>query len=223
MAAIDHEIIRHILLGTEDPKIRYQFIERYEQKLETFVAHMDVAFSDWENLDSELSKNIHGAHVSALIYGALNTHLVAMKLLISGLFVPAGNSQRYVLESLATALLTSKPELGFLARYSDGKYSTSKSIRDVLRHAEALGLDRKALEMLSIQAKLYDRSSHPTLFSLASIVTFEEASSKIVVGGCFDEGKSFAYEKEINSRTSLASIFPNIVFAIRRNYFGQLT
>ena len=218
MPAIDHEIIRHILLGTEDPKIRYQFIERYESKLEIFVAHMEIAFLEWEKLDSELSKDVQGAHVSALLYGAMNTHLVAMKLLISGLFVPAGNSQRYVLESLATALLASKPQLGFLARYADGKYSTSKSIRDVRKHASALGLDRKALETLSIQAKLYDRSSHPTLFSLASLITFDENNSKMVVGGCFDEGKSFAYEKEIDSRTSLASIFPNTVFAVRRNY-----
>jgi len=34
------------------------------------------------------------------------------------------------------------------------------------------------------------------------------------------EGKAFAYEKEISSRTSLASIFPNFIYAVERNYLG---
>ena len=127
-----------------DAEIRDLFVERYSKQLELFLDHMATAFSDWHRLDSEISKDLPGAHVSALLYGAFHTHVVAMKLLISGLFVPAGNSQRYVLESLATALLVSKPSLGFLKRYMENQYSTTKAVRDVRRHAKALNLEHTA-------------------------------------------------------------------------------
>jgi len=83
MKVFTHEVVKSVLLGVEDPEIRCQFVERYESQLENFVSLMVVALDDWERLDSDVAKDIDGAHVSALIYGALNTHLVAMKLLIS--------------------------------------------------------------------------------------------------------------------------------------------
>lgn len=220
MAEISREMINHILLGVEDSEIRHQFVQRYSTKLEDFSSHMETSFSLWQELDSNLSKDIPGAHLSALVYGALHTHLVAMKLFITGLFVPSGNSQRYVLESIATALLASSPKLDILARYVDNKYSTSKSIRDVQKNASLLKLNSDALKMLSAHSKLYDLTSHPTIFSAASLITLNEEKSRTVFGGHFDEGKTFAYDKEISSRTSLASIFPNIIFGIERNYFG---
>lgn len=220
MTAFTHDIVKSVLLGVEDPEIRYQFVQRYESELETFVSSMVVALGDWEKLDSDLSKDINGAHVSALVYGALNTHLVAMKLLISGLFVPSGNSQRYVLESIATALLASKPELGVLRRYSNDEYSTKNAVRDVKKHAKELQLNHHALEQLSVHAKFYGRTSHPTLFASGSLITLQGRNSQTVFGGHFDVGKTFAYDREIASRTSLAAIFPSIIFGIRRNYFG---
>ena len=221
MAEISREMINHILLGVEDSEIRHQFVQRYSKKLEDFASHMETSFSLWQELDSNLSKDIPGAHLSALVYGALHTHLVAMKLFITGLFVPAGNSQRYVLESIATALLASSPKLDVLARYIDNKYSTSKSIRDVQKNASLLKLNSHALKMLSVHSKLYDLTSHPTIFSAASLITLNQEKFRTVLGGHFDEGKAFAYDKEISSRTSLASIFPNIIFGIERNYFGS--
>lgn len=180
---------------------------------------METSFSLWQELDSVISKDTRGAHLSALVYGALHTHLIAMKLFITGLFVPAGNSQRYVLESIATALLASSPKLNILSRYIENKYSTSKSIRDVQKNAKLLGLNSEALRMLHVHSKLYDLTSHPTIFSAASLITLKDENSRTVLGGHFDEGKIFAYDKEISSRTSLASIFPNIIFGIEQNYF----
>jgi hypothetical protein len=48
-------------------------------------------------------------------------------------------------------------------------------------------------------------------------MTRNAESSLTVLGGCFDEGKVFAYEKEIKSRVSLASVLTNIVYGIRQN------
>lgn len=81
--------------------------------------------------------------------------------------------------------------------------------------------ERKSLEMLDGQAKFYDLLSHPTMVSsAASLITLNEDQPLTVLGGCFDEGKAFAYDKEIASRVSLASIFTDIVYGVRRNYCG---
>lgn len=212
------EMVRCILLGTEDAVIRYRFVQDYSDQLEDFVGHMVNAFLAWERLDKRITKDEPSAHVTALVYGALHTHLVAMKLLLEGLFVPSGNSQRYVLESIATALLLSKPSLGYLDRYVRNTYSTTKAIRDVARHAGALRLEKNALAALGQRSKLYDLCSHPTQFASASLMTLKANNSQTVLGGHFDDGKAFAYENEIASRTSLASIFPNFIYAVGRNY-----
>lgn len=212
------DMIRNILLGTEDAEIRYRFVQDYSDQLEEFAGHMANAFLAWERLDARITKDEPSAHVTGLVYGALHTHVVAMKLLLEGLFVPSGNSQRYVLESIATALLLSKPSLGFLDRYARGTYSTTKAIRDVARHAGTLQLNREALATLQQHSKFYDLCSHPTQFASASLMTLVPKNPQTVLGGHFDEGKAFAYEKEIASRTNLASIFPNFIYAVGRNY-----
>ena len=220
MSEIDRDTIKAVLMGIEDPQIRYLFVERYSEQLEKFLDHMAATFIDWRKFDAEVSKDLPGAHISSLLYGAFHTHVVAMKLFISGLMIPAGNSQRYVLESLATALLLSKPNLGFLKLYLENQYSTTKAIRDLRRNAKSLLLKRDALKTLERQSKFYDLSSHPTLLTLGSLMTFNAENPLTVLGGCFDEGKSFAYDKEIASRVSLASIFPNIIYGCRRNFCG---
>jgi len=116
--------------------------------------------------------------------------------------------------------LVSQPSLGYLDRYARNTYSTTKAIRDVARHADALQLNRKALTTLQQHSKLYDLCSHPTQFASASLMTLVPANPQTVLGGHFDEGKIFAYEREISSRTSLASNFPNFIYAVGRNYLG---
>lgn len=217
---ISPDMIRHLLLGLDDAGIRHRFIQTYGDRLEVFVGYMANAFLAWERLDAKITKDEPSAHVSALVYGALHTHVVAMKLLLEGLFVPSGNSQRYVLESIATALLISQPSLGYLDRYARNTYSTTKAIRDVARHAGTLRLNRGALATLQQHSKLYDLCSHPTQFASASLMTLVPENPQTVLGGHFDEGKTFAYEKEISSRTSLASNFPNFIYAVGRNYLG---
>jgi len=218
--AIDEHLIKKVLLGLEDPQIRVVFTERYSEPLESFIHHMVVAFEGWEHLDHTLceNKSEEGATVSALLYGALNAHVVAMKLLISGLLVPSGNTQRYCLESFAMALLCSKRKLGALERYMAGTYSCNKAVRDVIRHASKLNLHADALQQLSRSVKFYDQFSHPSRLSLASLMMLEAPNSGVVLGGAFDEGKAFGYEKEMTSRVSLAQVMPNIVFGVARNW-----
>jgi len=88
---VSPDMIRHLLLGMEDVEIRNRFVQTYGDRLELFVGHMANAFLAWERLDARITKDEPSAHITALVYGALHTHVVAMKLLLEGLFVPSGN------------------------------------------------------------------------------------------------------------------------------------
>jgi hypothetical protein len=218
MSKISIDDIKESLLGVNDPAIRFLFVERYSQSLEVFAEKMHIAFEKWHAFDQHTNKDLVYAHISALTYAALNTHLIAMKMFLEGLFVPAGNSQRYVLECIATAFLVSKPSLGYLKRFVEGKYSTTKSIHQVMKIASKLELDEAAFKVLDEQRKLYDETNHPTLFSFAGIIAGEGHRAKIILGASYDENKLFAYDREIKSRVDLASLMPDFVSIVQNNF-----
>jgi hypothetical protein len=210
--------VLEVLIGKYDAETIAAFNSLCGDEIDSFVTAMGIAFEAWKELDTILCRDGEsGAHVSALLYGALHTHVVSMKLFLMGLFVPSGNAQRYVLESLAMAALGSKPSLGFLDRYAKGQYSTTKAIRDLARHHKKLGIDPIAIEQLKSSVELYDQHSHPTLLSLGSLMTLGEQPVTIL-GGVFDPAKATIYDKEIGRKVSLANILPGVIELIGANY-----
>jgi len=139
-----------------------------------------------------------------------------MKLLLMGLLLPAGNTQRLVLEGLALALLASRRDIGVRQKYMDGKFSTHKAITAIKRHAGKLSLDPQALAQLERGSKFYDQFSHPSHMTLAYSM-YLDGTGRLALGGCFDDGKLEFYQKEIQSRVSLASTFCNFIDAVEHN------
>ena len=221
MDDIDRNQIIAVLFGGEDPLIREQFREKYSSELEQFITLMTNAFEEWAKLDKILTKKKTepDAYISALLYTTLHSHVMSLKLFISGLFVPSGNTQRYAFESVALAFLLSRPSLGIVERYMDDKYSTNKAIRDVVRNHENLSLNRDALKLLETSIKFYDQFSHPTRLSLSGVMNLNENKSQIIFGGAYDKNKEFAYKKEINSKIGFAKILPNIIEGVELNYY----
>ena len=100
----------------------------------------------------------------------------------------------------------------------EDKYSTNKSVRDLVRHHKMLKLDRNALKTMESSVKFYDKFSHPTRLSLGAIITLDGDGSQIVFGGIYDPGKDFAYKKELKSKNSLASVLPKIIEGVMQNF-----
>ena len=202
-------IVSEELLGDTD-QAREQYLSHFRPELEEFVAAMASIYLHWKEFDKTVGGSEERAHISALLYGTMNSHVVSMKLLISGYLIPSGNTQRQALESAAMALLCSKPELGFLKRYMEEKYSTNKAVRDVVKHHEALHLNKSALKTLVKKRSFYDKFSHPTFMTLASVLGLSKPGP-LFFGSSFDEGKLSAYAKEIRSKLSFARIINNII------------
>jgi hypothetical protein len=196
--------------------VRDRFVEKFKEETEAFVLDIADAYLEWRSLDAEIGTDERLAYVSALVYSAITLHILSMKLLLSGHVVAAGNVMRQVIESIAMALLCSTPSLGVLDRYIKGKYSTNKSVDQSIKHAKAMGVTREALKDLQKAQIFYHQYSHPSPFTIASLISFDTEGA-LYVGCSFDEGKVEQYQKEVDGRLSLAKIFRNFVQCVATN------
>lgn len=212
-------LVRPVVMDFPEDVVR-DFKARFENELEEFVVVMDSACDKWRDFDKITSNNIDLAHLSSLIYGALNLHAISMHLLISGFLIAAGNTQRQVLECIAMALLGSKPNLGYLKRYGEGKYSTNKSIDVVIKKHKLLNLNHDALKALKTGRDFYHHFSHPTMMTVASHISMSEPGN-LYFGAAYDAAKLPQYRLEINSRLSLAKTFENFIEGTRSNVRAQ--
>lgn len=192
------------------------FKNQFASELEEFITVMDSALEKWRTFDKSIATDVGLAHISSLIYGAINLHAVSMHLLISGFFIAAGNTQRQVLECLAMALLGSKRHLGYLKQYAEDKFSTNKAIDIVIKKHKLLGLNHGALKVLKADRDFYHQFSHPTMMTVASYISWSEPGG-LYFGAAYDSGKLPQYTREVNRRLSLAKTFENFIEGTQRN------
>lgn len=204
------------LLTCDDAAARREYLRYFATEVDDFSDATSHAFIKWRTIDVNSRENEKRAYVSALVYMALDLHVLSLKFLLSGHLVAAGNLYRQVIESIALAILCSNKDLGILERFMRGHYSTDKSVRDVERYKKKLRLTKGGIQSLKNGQKFYARYSHPTYLTIASTMDFSEPGV-IVMGATFDEGKLDAYQKEVRSRTNLAKQFPNILDGIIAN------
>ena len=195
--------------------VRGEYLKHFSNEIEQFTEGMATAFLNWRSLDEGVTGNKHKSVVSAIVYCAIALHVSSMKLFLSGNNIAAGNLQRQVLESIALALLCANKSLNILERFMEQQYSPNKAIRDVLRHANEIGLYQDALEILKKSYAFYHNYSHLTYMTIASYVSFSDEG--IYVGASFDDEKLDQYKKEVKARVSLAHVFNNIVDGVKAN------
>jgi hypothetical protein len=206
-------IYRELTSDDSDPRANY--FKHFDAQAQAFSAAMARAVVSWKELDGWVQGNEDKAVVSALVHAAITLHIVSCKLMLSGHVVAAGNMFRQVLESIAVALLCSHHELTVLKRFKDGQYSSSKAVRDVVRHWEKLGLIEGAHEQLEKSQEFYGQYSHITRMTLAHFMSF--SAPEVYVGAAFDEKKLYAYTKEVDGRVGLAEVFENFIAAVKKN------
>lgn len=220
LTELDSKAIESVLYGNNDTEIQNQYSLHYKADLDLFVSNIGTAFKKWDELDKVImsTQKEADALISALLFASIHSHVVSMKLFIMGLLVPSGNTQRYVLESISLALLMSRPSIGISKRYIEGKYSPNKAVRDVIKNCNKLNLNREGLATLENAMKRYHNYSHPSLLSIAGVMTVNPDNPRIIFGGEFDVHKDYIYKKELKSRVGLASIFPSIIDAVGINF-----
>lgn len=184
---------------------------------------MAEAFLLWKEFDRNPARDERKAHVSAFIFRAMNCHVQALHLFLSGLPIPSAHMERQVLESIAMAFLCSCGTLDVAERYMTDRYSTTKAIDALVKHQKRLNLERESVLMLKKVHSLYDKASHPTLLNLAFNIRSGVGGPGICFGPAFDEGKADLYRTEMNRLCSLATTFPNFVEGVARNWVAEKT
>ncbi len=202
-------------LTSDDTEVRAEYLKHFGQQLDKFADAMARAFVNWRSLDAQVKGSDEVAYVSALTFTTFTLHILSMKLFVSGHEVAAGNLFRQVVESIALALLSSGKGLHVLERFMECKYSTNDAVRDVVRHAERLGLDKRAVDALQQAQSFYNSYSHPSHLTMGAGVSFSEKGA--YVGAAFDEGKLESYAKEIRGRVGLAEAFSSFIDGVKAN------
>ena len=211
-------LIRRVLTG-DGRKIREWFTNHLSDQLEEFVLAMAPALDDSGALDRYAKDSEIGAKVAWMVFSAVQGHLISMRLFLDGFLVQSGNAQRQVLESIAMALLCSKPDLGILQRFDDDTYKSNKAIRDAIKYADRLGVSKIAIQEIKKGADFYHDFSHPSKMTIAlySSQTNPDAS---YIGGIYDPAKLPQYQIEAESRVRIAKILPNFIRGVRQNLEG---
>ena len=201
-------------ITSDDAGVRAEFLEHFSSEMKTFSEKMGRAVVTWRLMDSDLKGDNKRAGVSALVFTAIDLHIVSMKLFVSGYSVAAGNLSRQTVETISLAIVCSKKELGILDRFLANKYSTSDAVRDALRYSKKLGLHDDGIIAIKQAREFYHSYSHPSKMTIANLISFSHPGT-IYMGANFDQGKIDAYRKEINNRVRLSMLFCNFIDGVK--------
>ena len=202
-------------LTSDDPDVRAEYLQLFEPSVKIFSSAMAQAYMKWCSFRTEAQDNEKRAPISALVFTAIRLHILSMELFLSGHLEAAGNLTRQVIEAMSLALVCSGKDQGIFEKFMEAKYSTNVAVRDVVRHAEKLGLNADAVKALRNTQNFYHKYSHLTPITVAIGMSF--SGGGLNIGATFDEGKVKAYTKEASLRVNLAKIFPNFVDGIMAN------
>lgn len=201
-------------LTSDDSHVRVHYLKLFSSEAEEFsnaMAHSITALHAIGNHVQDEKSQI----VQTLVHTSITSHVLSMKLLLSGHTIAAGNIFRQVIEAIALALLCSNKDLDVLSRFMNDRYSSTKAVRDVLRKWNTLGLDDGAGDQLRETEAAYHEYSHITTLTMAYLIP--SSGQGIYVGASFDEGKINYYREEVSRRLSLANVFVSFVAGVKKN------
>jgi len=198
-------------------EVQNEFLGHFGGEVDEFIALMSQTFLRWQEFDERLGREDGIAPVSAMVFSAINLHIISLRLFLCGYIVAAGNIQRQVIETVALALVCSCKSLSILESFRQDKYSSNNAIRDALHHQKELNVREEALKALSEGREFYHIYSHPTWGTIASHIRFSDEGRALYVGASFDDGKLAQYRQEIDGRVSLARVFDNFVGGVVAN------
>lgn len=204
------------VLTLDAPNVRSQFISAIGGSFAEFKDGIADALRASDEFDKYAEGNSDYEWIALLIFGAVQGHLVAMRLFLDGFTIYSGNAQRQVLESIAMAVLCSKPKLGYLERFKNDEFTANKAVRDLLRNRVELNLNKGALDEFRSGWKFYHDFSHPSKMTIVLNQSISEPD-KTYVGGLYDSAKLKQYRMEAESRVKLAKIIPGFVAGVRSN------
>ena len=168
-------------------------------------------------------KNKQRAFVSALSYMIFENLFTSFKLFLYGYQVPSGNLMRQVIENVALSTLCSldfditvnkskNKTINFFENFYHQKpeAQSHKAILYLEWNIEAIGIKQEPFDVLKSTRKFYHNYSHPSILSMANLLSFGSPGTTYI-GGAFDLEKKDSYQKELSRRISLSNILADFI------------
>lgn len=204
-------------LGSTDDDARTAFDHVFGSALPTFADATTEALEIWSKFRDEIDDtDARRIAVTAIAFTVINQNIASYKLFMSGYIVASGALFRQVIEGVSLASLCSAKSLKVLDQFLDNKYSPSKAITDIVKHAKKAHVNRAALKTLSSQYNFYHKYAHLSWLTIAAGANFSLGGLPNV-GAHFDPGKLAEYRKEVRNRVNFAKVLPNFVKGVARN------
>jgi hypothetical protein len=216
----DIDRLREIVLydlRSSDEGAKTAFHQEFGAELGTFAEATVTALTRWRQFMEPIAQDAsRQLSVAAIAFTAINQNIMSYKLFMTGYTVASGALFRQVLEGVSLALVCSAKSLTVLDRYLDNKYSPSKAVSDLARHAVQVNIPRAGLQTVLDAYEFYHKYAHLTRLTIAAGLNFS-AGGVPNVGAYFDPDKLPEYRKEVRGRVSFAKALPNVIGAVARN------
>lgn len=204
-------------LRSQNDGARAAFDKQFGDSLLAFADAATEALKLWSQFRDTIADNDERrVAVTAVAFTAINQNISSYKLFVSGYTVASGALFRQVLEGVSLGSLCAAKSLTVLDRFLADKYSPSKAVADLAKHADAARINRSALKTLMQQYNFYHKYAHLTRLTIAAGANFSLGGLPNV-GAYFDPGKLPEYSREVRGRGSFAKILPNFIRGIARN------
>lgn len=214
------EVIKEIF--DDDHWIKDEFTKYFSSEIMQFSEAFSESFKRFPQLDKLCSGDSEqAAFVASFIFVIFDDLLVSMKLLIAGKMVASGNLMRQSIEGMAISILCSSSEpvkikkdklvnYWELVKSQDKQVKAGNSIGHLELDCDKLCVSRDAFNKFQSAQSHYHQFSHPGFIGMAFRMDRGKSGS-IYIGGNFDTAKLSAYKIEIEERTGLCRILPNMI------------
>ncbi|MFZ2266082.1 MAG: hypothetical protein WAV95_00745 [Azonexus sp.] len=212
----------------EDKWVKDEFAKYLSAEILKLSEVLAGAFKYFPKLD-ELSADgdEQAAFAASFVFCVFDDLVVSAKLLVSGKMVASGNLMRQAIEGVCVAILCASRQPLFVTK---GKKQVSvdywrkvktrdpiayahKAVNQLEMNCGLLSVSRTALDRLKKARSKYHFFSHPSQLGMATRICMGEPGS-IYIGGQFDETKLPVYRTEIEERTGLCSILPELILGL---------
>jgi len=213
-----------------DSWVKEEFTKHFSTDILRFAEVLAESFR-WYPKIQALAQNEdeQALYVLGFIHGIFDDLITSTKLLVTGKVIPSGNLMRQALEGIPVAILCSSRKLLLisgkgkkrqpsvpvkyweLVKNIDKRVESYKAISHLELNRIQLSANKDAIDELKKGIKIYHQFSHPSISSLVVRVRETETDIAHFIGGVFNDAMRPKYKYEIEQRTNLCRVLPNLI------------
>jgi hypothetical protein len=212
----------------DDAWVKEMFAKHFTSELTKLSEVIAESFKWYPELQTS-AQDEQAIYVAAFINGIFDDLITSSKLLVTGKLIPSGNLMRQAIEGVAVAILCSSRRLLLIPKSGckkktnieikywervkelDKRVDSNKALAHLELNKTILQVNNDAILELKKAVKLYHPYSHPSTTSLVLRNVETETEIKQFIGGMFNEALLPMYKVEIEQRTNLCSVLPNLI------------